>query len=72
MFEQYGDVVTVKELCQMLQIGRNTAYDRDTFRQNPRRHGGRKIRIRKSDIIRFFAVSNKKTNRQNLDQLSLF
>ena len=27
MFEKYADVVTVKELCQMLKIGRNTAYD---------------------------------------------
>ena len=26
MFENYPDVVTVKELCQMLKIGRNTAY----------------------------------------------
>ena len=27
MFNQYNDVVTVKELCQMLNIGRNTAYE---------------------------------------------
>ena len=26
MFEQYGDIVDVRELCQMLKIGRNTAY----------------------------------------------
>ena len=26
MFDTYPDVVTVKELCQMLQIGKNTAY----------------------------------------------
>ena len=26
LFEGYADVVTVKELCQMLKIGRNTAY----------------------------------------------
>ena len=27
IFEGYSDIVTVKELCQMLKIGRNTAYD---------------------------------------------
>jgi len=27
MFENYPDVVTVKELCRMLSIGKNTAYD---------------------------------------------
>ena len=26
MFEEYNDIVTVKELCQMLKISRNTAY----------------------------------------------
>jgi len=26
MFDSYPDVVTVKELCRMLQIGKNTAY----------------------------------------------
>jgi len=26
MFDGYADVVTVKELCQMLKLGRNTAY----------------------------------------------
>ena len=27
MFDTYPDVVTVKELCRMLQIGKNTAYE---------------------------------------------
>ena len=27
MFADYSDVVTVKELCRMLKIGKNTAYD---------------------------------------------
>ncbi|MEN6413425.1 MAG: helix-turn-helix domain-containing protein [Veillonellales bacterium] len=26
MFEQYNDVVTVEELCEMLSIGKNAAY----------------------------------------------
>lgn len=26
MFEQYNDLVTVEELCEMLSIGKNAAY----------------------------------------------
>ncbi|MDD4600018.1 hypothetical protein SDC9_20890 [bioreactor metagenome] len=26
MFEHYGDIVTVEELCEMLSIGKNAAY----------------------------------------------
>ena len=27
MFESYNDMVTIDELCEMLQIGRNAAYN---------------------------------------------
>ncbi len=27
MFNEYSDVITVDELCEMLRIGRNKAYD---------------------------------------------
>lgn len=27
MFNEYSDVITVEELCEMLRIGRNTAYE---------------------------------------------
>jgi DNA binding domain, excisionase family len=27
MFKDYGDVVTVEELCEMLMIGKNAAYE---------------------------------------------
>ncbi|MCM1276951.1 MAG: helix-turn-helix domain-containing protein [Lachnospiraceae bacterium] len=27
MFNEYNDIVTVDELCEMLRIGRNKAYD---------------------------------------------
>ncbi len=27
MFNEYSDIVTVEELCEMLRIGRNKAYD---------------------------------------------
>lgn len=26
MFEQYSDIITVEELCEMLSIGKNAAY----------------------------------------------
>lgn len=26
MFDEYGDLITVKELCEMLSIGKNAAY----------------------------------------------
>ncbi|WP_196591322.1 helix-turn-helix domain-containing protein [Pectinatus frisingensis] len=26
MFDEYGDLVTVEELCEMLSIGKNAAY----------------------------------------------
>ena len=26
MFKEYNDLITIDELCQMLEIGRNTAY----------------------------------------------
>ena len=27
MFNEYSDVITIDELCEMLRIGRNKAYD---------------------------------------------
>ncbi len=27
MFNEYSDIITVDELCEMLRIGRNKAYD---------------------------------------------
>ena len=27
MFNEYSDVITVDELCEMLRVGRNKAYD---------------------------------------------
>ncbi|WP_196600428.1 helix-turn-helix domain-containing protein, partial [Pectinatus frisingensis] len=26
MFDEYGDLITVEELCDMLSVGKNTAY----------------------------------------------
>jgi excisionase family DNA binding protein len=53
MFEEYADVVTVKELCRMLKIGRNTAYELIHSKLIPGIMIGRQIRVRKEDVIRF-------------------
>ena len=53
MFENYPDVVTVKELCQMLQIGRNTAYDLLNSRRLASVRIGRKHLIPKTYIIAY-------------------
>lgn len=58
IFKQYEDVVTVKELQQMLRIGRNTAYK--LLRENQIKHKnlGGKIILAKTDVIRYIASSN--------------
>jgi len=56
MFEQYNDVVTIKELCQMLQIGRNTAYDLVNSNRIKSIRVGRKFLIPKAHIISYLTV----------------
>ena len=55
MFEQYPDVVTVRELCAMLKIGRNTAYGlvRSEAIESIRVKG--QIRITKASVIKFLS-----------------
>ena len=60
MFEQYSDVVTIKELCRMLHIGRNTAYDLIHSGQISGVLVGRQIRIRKVDISNFISSQTSK------------
>ena len=58
-FENYTDILTVKELCSLLKIGRNTAYDLI--------HSGaichirikNQIRIPKAYVIDFIQKSKK-------------
>ena len=57
MFENYSDVVTVGELSEMLQIGRNTAYRLLKSNAIPSTFVGRQRRIRKADITQFLAKS---------------
>ncbi len=53
MFENYSDVITVKELCEMLKIGKNTAYDLIHSKQIESIYVKRQIRIIKSSVIAF-------------------
>jgi len=62
VFEQYNDVVTVKELCEMLRIGRNTAYELIRSGQISGILVGRQIRVRKESVIQFFMDPQNPTN----------
>ena len=53
MFDNYSDVVTANELCEMLKIGKNTAYDLIHTRQIESIYVKRQIRITKKSIITF-------------------
>ncbi len=53
IFCSYPDVVTIRELQQMLHISRHTAYDLIRSNKIPCRRIGRIYRIRKADIISF-------------------
>ena len=53
MFEEYNDIVTVKELCRMLKIGRNTAYKLVHSGQLRSILIRKQIRILKSSVIAF-------------------
>lgn len=53
MFKKYDDVITVRELCEMLKIGKNTAYDLIHSGQIKSVYVKRQIRIAKASVIQF-------------------
>lgn len=53
MFDEYNDVVTVKELCKMLKIGKNTAYELIHSGQIKSIAIKRQIRIQKQSVISY-------------------
>ncbi|MCC8022298.1 MAG: helix-turn-helix domain-containing protein [Clostridiales bacterium] len=55
MFEQYGDVLTVRELCEMLRISRNLAYDLLNSGAVRSIRVGRVHRIPKQSVIQYLA-----------------
>lgn len=53
MFDEYKDIITVKELCQMLRISKNTAYELIHSGQIKSIKVKRQIRISKQSIIAY-------------------
>lgn len=53
MFDEYKDIITVKELCQMLKIGKNTAYELIHSGQIKSIAIKRQIRIQKKSVISY-------------------
>jgi len=58
MFQQYPDVVTVDQLCKMIDIGRNSAYSLIKNGQIRHIRIGKKIKIQKKYIIEFLIQEN--------------
>lgn len=56
MFESYSEIIKIEELCRMLKISKNTAYELIRSGQVPARRIGRIYRIRKIDVINFMAA----------------
>jgi len=55
MFEKYPDVVTVKDLCAMLKIGKNTAYKIINGGDIQSVRIGRKFLIPKCNVIAYLS-----------------
>ena len=53
MFRGYPDVVDIKQLCEMLNIGKNTAYELIHSGKLKYVKIGRQIRISKREIIKY-------------------
>ena len=53
MFSNYPDILTVKQVCEMLKIGRNNAYALIRSNQIKSITIGRQIRIPKDNIVDF-------------------
>ena len=60
MFEQYQDVITVKEICQMLGIGRNAAYNLLKYGDIQYIRAGHAIRIPKQCVIDYIEHGGSK------------
>lgn len=58
MLEQYKDVLTVEELCEVLQIGKKLAYRMIRSGEIPARRLGRIYRISKKSVIDYLSNQN--------------
>ena len=54
MLEEYKDVINVKDLCEILNIGKNTAYKLLKNNDIPNRRLGKKYIIPKFGVIVYF------------------
>jgi len=70
MFENYPDIMTVKQLAQALGIGLNSAYELVNTNEIGSRKVGRKILIPKTCVIDFIETARYTTNEKNTDFLS--
>ena len=55
MFETYSDIIKIIDLCRMLHISKNKAYDLIHSGQVPAKRIGRIYRIRKIDVINYIS-----------------
>lgn len=53
MLDRYGDVLTVKEVCTILRISKNMAYELVRAKKIRCVKVGNRYRIPKSEIVRF-------------------
>lgn len=53
MLDNYQDVLDIKDMCQILRIGRKTAYKLLQTGEIPYRKIGRNYKIRKEAIINY-------------------
>ncbi len=53
MFEDYPEVVTPKQVQEMLRLGRDNTYNLIRCGKIPSTRINRQIRIKKADVIRF-------------------
>ena len=53
MFSDYHEIVTVKELCEMLRIGQNKAHELLIKREIPAIRMGRKYVIAKEHVVKY-------------------
>jgi len=59
MFDEYDDIITVDELCEMLKIGKNNAYKIIQSGKIKCFKNGRTWRIPKDSVIKFVIEISK-------------
>lgn len=55
LLHEYSDILTVEELCEVLNIGANAAYDLLNKKEIPAFRIGRRWKIPKESVIHYIA-----------------